>query len=226
MNHRGSVIGLVAGTVAVLACFSAFTPARANLGQTAAQPRGCEELVVNGGFEEAYAGWGHYSKLGLELIDPFNPHSGDNSVWMGIRNDAEDWMAQTLALPADGRGLQLSYWWSVITEEDPGITDDIAQVQLLRADGSVIASIQDLNSESGEQYVYYETRADLSPYAGQTLQLRFYAKTDKVAPSHFYFDDVSLLACPANGTPTPTPTATRPPQVTPQVRLYLPTCLR
>jgi hypothetical protein len=196
----------------------------------AARPAACQELIVNGGFEDGSAGWTQYSKLGNPLIDSFYPFTGKLGAWLAGQDNAEDRLTQTLTLPGGGMRLTLRYWWSIDTEEPPGGAFDTGRTELLRPDNSVIATMLVIDHDSAEPGVWNEAVADLTAHAGQNVQLRFRAVTDAINPTSFYYDDVSLLVCPDEATPTPTRTATATATVaataTPRARLYLPMLMR
>ncbi len=117
------------GFVATLALLLA--PAFTVGPQPAQAQSDCRELLVNGGFESGHDGWVEYSSLNYELIDSFWPHTGAKSAWLVANNEEEGWISQTVALPADAGSLNLSYWWSIFTEENPGGGFDYLRVQLL-----------------------------------------------------------------------------------------------
>lgn len=219
----------VATTCALmLALALAVTPA-----PTQAQA-GCRELIVNGGFENGHDGWVEYSSQNFELIDPFYPRTGAKGAWLTANNNEEGWLAQTLVLPADAASLNLSYWWSIFTEENPGGDFDFLRAQLLRVDNTLLATLATHSNDSAADWVWNLDTIDVSAYAGQSVKLRFHGKNDANNPTSFFVDDVSLLACPEANTPTPTPTATNTstpaasttPTATPAARLFLPLILR
>ena len=216
------------GIVVALMFAFAFDLAGADLAPVPAQNGACEEWIVNGGFEDGDTGWTQYSELGNPLIDTFYPHTLKKGAWLGSQNNAEDHLSQSVALPAGVQSLTLRYWWAIHTEEPPGGAFDIATIALLRADSSAITTTLAINNDSAEVLVWNEAIADLTSYAGQTVQLRFKAVTDIDNPTSFFFDDVSILACSDEGpsTPTPTVTLTVSPAATSRARLFLPLLLR
>jgi hypothetical protein len=191
---------------------------------------GCEELIVNGDFESGRTGWTAYSSAFFETIDPYYAHSPANSAWLVAVNDELGWITQTLSLPTGDRALKLSYWWALFTEENPGAAFDSLRVQLLRVDGTLLATLATYSNDSADAWVWNPVVLDLSAYAGQTVQLRFWARNDANNPSSFFIDDVGIESCPAGGTATPTATLTPGPSPTPtstpRVRLYLPVVVR
>lgn len=170
---------------------------------------GCQELIVNGGFESGHEGWSQYTSSTFDVISPYYPHAGENSAWLVALNGEEGWISQPLTIPAGATDLRLDYWWSLVTAENPGGEFDFLRVQLLRVDNTLVATLATYSNESAESWLWNPARADLSAYAGQVVQIRFYAKNDMNRETNFFVDDVSLQACPAGGTWTPTATATR-----------------
>ncbi len=213
---------------------------------------GCQELLINGGFENGHDGWVEYSSQHFELIDPFYPHTGAKSVWLAANNNEEDWIAQTVQLPGNAGSLQLNYWWAVYTTENPGGAFDFLRVQLMRVDGTLLTTLNTYSNDSAESWLWNNANVDVSSYAGQTVQLRFYGKNDANNETSFFVDDVSLQTCTSGGTVTPvtdptatatsthtpTPTITPSPTLTitpgpsptptntPRARIYLPLVLR
>ncbi len=170
-------------------------------GMTAA----CVQLIRNGGFEVGATGWDAYSAQGYELISAFNPHAGSLGAFLGGANDADDRLSQALTLSVDTT-LTLNAWWYLATAETAG-TFDTLTIALTAADGTLLATLATLDNTAlpGQ---WEELAFDLSAYAGQSVMLRFAARTDQDLVSEFYLDDISLWACPNAIPPTPTATAT------------------
>jgi hypothetical protein len=109
------------------------------------------------------------------------------------------------------------------------------RVELLRVDNTQVTTLATHSNDSAEAWLWNSAIMDLSAYAGQTLQLRFYAKNDAKLPTSFFVDDVSIEAC-TGGTTTSTPTVlpsgtptganTPGPSATPRARLFLPLIMR
>ncbi len=199
----------------------------------AAQPAGCSQLVQNGGFESGAAGWQQVSAQGYPLISDFNPRTGGLGADLGGANNADDRLSQAIDLPL-AADLTLTGWWYLDTAETAG-TFDTLTVSLLRPDGTALATLATLDN-TATVGVWDELTFDLSPYAGQSVVLQFAARTDLENISEFFLDDISLWACPLDGTPTPTSTVT-PVTATPTAtasatapsparRLYLPLILK
>lgn len=202
-------------------------------GPAATLPATCSELVQNGGFESGAVGWQQASAQGHVLIGDFNPRSGALGADLGGANLADDRLSQAIDLPP-AVDLTLTGWWFLDTAETAG-TFDTLTVSLLRPDGATLATLATLDN-TATVGVWDELAFDLGPYAGQSVVLQFAARTDQENISEFFLDDISLWACPADGTPTPTltvtpvtatPTATASATApSPARRLYLPLILK
>ena len=120
--------------------------------------------------------------------------SGAQAAHLAGINSATDSAVTSLTLPAD-RSIALSFWWQIHSEETAGGYDALS---LLLTDSQgkplyAVAGLTDLNAVSTWQQV----QADLSAFAGQTVQLRLAAKTDGSLVTDFFIDDLSVTACAA-----------------------------
>ncbi len=179
-------------------------------------PKTCTELVSDGGFEQGGQGWAQYSKLGFQLVSSFYRRSGRLAAWLGAENQAHDRLSQLIVLPAQTDRVTLNLWWALSTDENPGGAFDFLHVGLYSPDGATERlALLDAHNDSAEPWVWNLLSADLTAYAGQSLQLRIEATTDENNPTSFFVDDVGVLSCVAAGvTPSPTVTATATPTIT------------
>ncbi len=200
-QHRFPFTGLL---LAGLALLVAAAPGGSPAHGAAVIPAGCAELIVNGSFEDGEAGWQQTSAGGYDLISDFNPRTGSLGAYLGGSNDADDRLSQPVVLPAGVSTLHA--WWSMATAETGGAFDRMT-VSLLRPDGSLLVDLLTVDNTAAAD-VWDEIVADLSPYAGQTVALRFTGRTDDTNITDFYLDDVSIMACTADPQPTATATAT------------------
>jgi len=153
----------------------------------------CQELVADGGFESS-AGWQTVATGSYSLFSNFLTRSGAQAAHLAGVNAAADSAVTSLTLPAN-QSIALSFWWQVHTEERAGGYDALS---LLLTDSQgkplyAVAGLTDLNAASTWQQV----QADLSAFAGQTVQLRLAAKTDGSLVTDFFVDDLSVTACAA-----------------------------
>jgi len=164
---------------------------------------GCVDVMQNGGFEAGSTGWQQQSALGYSLISDANARTGGLGAYLAGVNNADDRLSQQVTLPA-GASVTLRLWWYMSTTETAGVWDHLV-VALLRPDGSLMTTIASIDN-TASAHLWQELAVDLSPYAGQTVVLRFTATTDQANTTDFYVDDVSLVACTADPTATRTPT--------------------
>ena len=174
---------------------------------TDAAAASCIELLRNGSFEAGGPDWQQYSAQAYELISDFNPRTGRLGAYLAGVNNASDRISQQVALPPAPTALTLDAWWYLATAETAGSFDTLT-VALLRADGAWLATLVTVDN-TAPVGLWDELIFDLTPYAGQTVIIRFEAHTDANNISDFYLDDVSLMACAAEVTPTATATPTR-----------------
>jgi hypothetical protein len=183
-------------------------------------PTSCTELLQDGSFEAGGQGWLQQSAQGYELISNFNPHAGRLGAYLAGVNDADDRLSQQIALP-QGATIVLQGWWFLATAESAGAFDTMT-VALLRPDGTPLADLITVDN-TAEVGIWDEILLDLTPYAGQTVVLRFAALTDASNISDFYLDDVSVIACAQEITPTPTTATDTPTPTTTPVASATPT---
>ncbi len=178
-----------------------------NSGNAWAQGPTCSDLIVNGDFESD-GGWNEYSAQGIHLISSFPPpsqsyHSGSRGGYLADYNNAHDRLSQEIVLPTDAVTVTLVYWWQVDTEESSDLPRDAMTVTLDALPGTPVA-VLNVHSNLDAAAVWHRAEADLSTYRGRTLVLRFEARTDGSLPTGFFIDDVSVIACRPEPTPTPT----------------------
>ncbi|MEM7535472.1 MAG: trypsin-like serine protease [Chloroflexota bacterium] len=140
-----------------------------------------------------------------ERIDGF-------AAWLGGINNEVSLLSQEIVLPAARQSYILSFIYEIDSQDLCG--GDIAEV---RIDGQVIGDVYELCTNT-ETNGWRTEQIDLSSYAGETITLQFYVKTDDNVLSGLYIDDVRLTGGGATAqpsvTPTPTPTPTEEARVT------------
>ena len=189
---RGAVHGVV--TIFVVGVFLLLPrfPAAAQ-----AAPDGCQELVVNGGFEAATIDpWQESSAAGFPLLDGFFVHSGSQSAWLGGYTSASDYLTQTLTLPAGATLATLQMWMQIeTTEANNAAALDIFTVEIKDAAGSLLGAVATLsNQDHSAAWVVHSY--DLRAHAGQTVQLVLHgAGSEDSNVTDFHVDDVSLAVC-------------------------------
>ncbi len=181
-------------------------------------PAGCSQLLANSDFEGT-GGWREFSKLGVSLISDFPPpsgsyHSGNRGAYLADYNNARDYIAQEVTIPADATQATLTFWWQVETQESALNAYDFLTVTVDAPLGTPLATVSSLSNQNAAP-AWQQTQVDLLAYRGRTITLRFEATTDANRPTAFYLDDITLDVCTGTAaTPTPTPTSTPTPAPT------------
>lgn len=148
----------------------------------------CSEYIQNGSFENGVPPWVFG---GTTVLTPNQAHSGSYSAWLGGRNNAYDWMYQTVSIPAD-RSATLSYWWYMHTDE-PTHPWDFLYVKMR---GPFYTRLVEIIHDGSTPDRWVQSSFDVSEFAGQTVDVLFEADTDNWYITSFYIDDVSLRVCP------------------------------
>ena len=164
---------------------------------------GCYELVSNGGFETS-GNWTFGSTARPAGISSASAHSGSRSLRTGIVPPTANARAhssayQRLALPAGVSSITLEAWNSAGGAD----ANDYSEIMLLKSDFTALRLLwRGRPSDAAWQHRTF----DLSAYGGQTVYIYFNTYNDGAnARAWAYFDDISIRACAAPGSPTPTP---------------------
>jgi len=153
----------------------------------------CSVIVKNGNFEAQSANWTPTGAGGKPLVTDFNPRAGDYSADLGGLNNTNHSIRQTVTLPKSP--VVLTFWWEQWTQETaPSNLNDYLAVNLLRADGSLLAEVARLGVDP-DRPPWEQVSFDISAYAGQTVQLEFLARNDSTNPTQFFVDDVTIPGC-------------------------------
>jgi len=185
----------------------------------------CAELISDGGFETGEAWQLSASPVAPDYIT-YQKHDGDRALRLGI-DDSQNVMGsssarQTITIPGSANDVTLSFWSYTFFTGPPGA--DSVELDLLAPDGYTV--LERLWSADNDSRVWSESTIDLTRWRGNTVQIYFTVFNDgQGSTAGMYLDDVSVQACPADGTPlsgaTPTPSAT--PSQTPVYNVASPT---
>ncbi len=194
-----------------------------NVPLTVTSGGGGTELITDGGFESATAsgntapGWtGTTTTSGQNTIIKGGsyPHSGTNYGNLGVANNGNDTLTQTVTIPA-GTAPSLSFWVNIVTQETTTATVyDTLAVEIHNSSGTLLSTpltLSNLNATSSNNTngTYFQPAAvNLSTYAGQTIKITFHASCDSTLPTTFRIDDVSLIAAGGGGGGDTTPPTT------------------
>ncbi len=146
-------------------------------------------VVVNPGFESGPGvGWAEYSSGGFELIDTVNPHTGSYSADLCGYDSCTELVQQRVTVPSSAA---LHYWWYMASQEGTTTPYDYLAVQVLNTAGTVLGTPR-VWSNTSTRDVWSQDTLSLAAYAGQTVVIRFVAKTDGSFPTEFFVDDVAI----------------------------------
>jgi len=185
----------ITGYLASLLALSSFCA----LGQT--------EYIVNGGFEQGLTGWTIPNGDGIGVVAQVNSslaNSGSGYLKMGEVGMTTDAIYQTVTLPTNIILAQLSYWRNLYCPvgNDGTFT---AFIQYTNPIGTTLTTnieiigMNQIGAGKGNGF-YSQNLADLSAFAGLTIQIAFELDTGTFgAAAYAAIDDVSLqVATTAN----------------------------
>lgn len=149
-------------------------------------------VVKNGNFDLGSNGnWQEQSSNDYVLIDndtPIKALSGTYLGWLAGANNETSRLIQSVRLPSGP--LYLNYAYAIGSQETT-CGADLGRVYL----GTVkIKEYQLCTSKVTNGWV--QTSINISTYAGRTLNLQFYAKTNTSRVSNFYIENVSITSTP------------------------------
>jgi Zn-dependent metalloprotease len=184
----------------VAAAFSAIAvPAGAQACATTTPPAMGSNLLRNGGFESGDTLWsGTPGVIGQwGTVQPSQPtRSGTWDAWMGGYGSSHtDSVSQWVAIPASTHAA-LTYYTHIATNEPASAAaHDILSV---RAGTTVLQTLSNRSAATG----YVLRTVNLTPYVGQTIQLRWSGTENATAATSFILDDLAVTASVAPGAPT------------------------
>jgi len=157
--------------------------------------RVCEELVLNGDFEDN-EDWGFPATSGRVEYSTDVAHSGDGSLRLGYTTN-EDKFGQSIgkqliSIPRDVDSAKLSYWYYPISN-DPQL-DDIQGALIFRGDESIV--VRQLQRDLSDERAWTLQEHDLSGFIGEKVVLYFYVDNNGDGQgSGMYLDEVSVEVC-------------------------------
>ncbi|MER7671726.1 protease pro-enzyme activation domain-containing protein [Kitasatospora sp. NPDC096128] len=156
-------------------------------GTTPPPAGGCTaaQLIGNGGFESGTAPW--TASSGVITDNASQPaHSGSWKAWLdGYGSTHTDTLSQTVSVPAGCASATLTFWLHVDTAETGGTPYDTLT---LKAGGSTLKTWSNTDAATG----YVQQTVDLTPFAGQSVNLTFTGTEDGSNQTSFVIDDVAL----------------------------------
>lgn len=196
----------IAGLACMLLLLVPIVPAHASAGLAPSAPvsytpvsftpGACSELLKNGGFESQSANWTQEGAPGIELITRDNPRTGSYSAYLGGITSSDHKIKQQITLPA-GQIITLKFWAYQDTLEHAPSMDDYLAVRLLNPNGSQLAEVASYGVDPELPLAYEPYTANLTAYAGKTVQLQFVVHNGQFDETWYFVDDVSVTSCTA-----------------------------
>jgi hypothetical protein len=177
-------------------------------------PTPCDTgAILNGGFETGdFTHWTIDGSNPMPFVTNTLSHTGTYSAVAGGANGGnpicgsgseptgDSSFYQQFTVPVGGGTL--SFWHQDCTTDS--ITFDWQDAYITDSSGTILQTIFHVCDSTG---AFLNTQVDMTPYAGQTVRIKFLVHQDGFGDlTAMYVDDVALYEpC---GTPSPTPTAT------------------
>jgi len=158
-----------------------------------------QNLLGNGGFDSGVAPWTQTSTIIRDAASlPFNPHAGTHAAMLGIGNNANDVIVQTVTIPASATGLRVRGYQCFVTE-DIIADQDRFTATLETPAGAVLETLHTVtNSDVAPICIWQSfTWTAANARAGQTIVLRMRGTTNLAFLTRFVVDSMTLewLGC-------------------------------
>jgi len=156
---------------------------------------GAQQLLVNGGFETgSISPWTASSGVLASSTSAHPAQAGSYLAWLdGYSKAHVDTLAQKVAIPATCVSASFTYWvevTSTVTNTTEQAENTLV-LQILNSSGTVESSTTVATAASnGSSYVEYS--ANLAPYIGQTITIKFTA-TEVAGGNTQFLDDSNAL---------------------------------
>ena len=203
----GATTGLISGTPTAAATSTVKVTATDTTGATgsasftftigSSSGGGCgaQQLLVNGGFETgSISPWAASSGVLASSTSAHEAQAGNYLAWLdGYSKAHVDTLAQTVAIPSTCVSASFTYWVEVnstgtTTTEKP---ENNLVLQILNSAGTVEQSTTVATAaNSGTSYTEYS--ANLAPYIGQTVTIKFTATEVSGGNTQFLEDSNAL----------------------------------
>ena len=163
----------------------------------------CENVIVNGGFEEGNDGFAGWTIIGQTALSD-NSHTGDFSAWLGGLESTQDWVGQeNISFPADIESARLTFFVDITTEDLPDqVWDEFfggVWHQGNPTDQNPLVLVHYMNNTdagNGWQGFFYDfTEQDLNIVANTHRSVWFAMFNDNKDPTNAYVDAVGLEIC-------------------------------
>jgi hypothetical protein len=160
---------------------------------------GQTELIQDGDFESPiFTAWSISTGAGIKNTPQGAAHGGANYLSLGNNSLQVQLVYQTITIPSNAVSAKLTFYVNVVTAV-PSVSTDELDVALTRAGGGTVITFIDTelgsNPDPGLGSANYRKIVfDLTPYAGQTMNLAFQATMGTFGTgTAFNIDDVSVI---------------------------------
>lgn len=164
----------------------------------ASAPAFGSNVVASPGFESGATGWVQSSSSGRAIIttEPGTARTGSAVAFLGGGINLTETLYQDVAIPP---GLaRLQFYYRITTQETLPFPYDTVTVAILnRTTGAVLRTLTTLSNQMATSGWVQSPVLDVSPFAGQTVRLRFRASLDESLSTSFFIDDVAITAAAA-----------------------------
>jgi hypothetical protein len=161
-------------------------------------PGGCQQVVLNPGFEEDGA-WTFGNTVVRARYTTENRRSGTRSVRMGIKPPEPDALSfssiwQAVTIPADAQSVTLAFWFWPASEEITTGDWQAAWIYDAGLNNPPLGEVLKMRSNA-QAWLYHDQ--DLTDFRGQTITLYFTAVNNGTGNRRtwWYVDDVTLTVC-------------------------------
>ena len=159
-------------------------------GTSTLQAQSCSTVVDSASLDNG--AWNASSSDGYPVVTNYSVYSGATSAYLGGIDNAIDAITKTVALP-QAEEIKLNFWWMVDSEESSSGWDSM-NVVVADASGTALRTLYTLGSADTSN-IWQLAEADLTEFAGQTVQIQFEAQTDASLVTDFFVDNIEVSAC-------------------------------
>ncbi len=162
-------------------------------GVTVVPGGGGNQLIKNTGFETGPTPWVFSSGNILNNGGPEPAHGGQWDAWLdGAAVAHTDSVSQQVTIPSTRTSATLAYWLHIDTKEITKTRKfDKLNVNLYNTSGIFLATLGSFsNLDAAPGYAVHS--ADMTPWIGQTVVIKFLGTEDSSLQTSFVVDDVTL----------------------------------
>lgn len=155
-------------------------------------------LIKNGDFESGEADlWQEKSSAGYEMVNAYNAHGGQYSVYFCGYAGCNDQIWQSFTVPNNYKKLTLTYWWYSDTNKNSKQCQDNFMSRLQTGNGATISILQqrcNVNVNNKWEMLSIDLTNTLAGFKGKTVTLFFQGTNipNQYATSDFFIDDVNI----------------------------------